>query len=246
MLSVVLCAHNEASSLPTLLPHLLRVLDRSDVPFEVLVVNDASDDDTGAIVDAFAKTRREIQLISLPVRSGQTGCFREAFKVARGEWLIRMDADLQDDPDDLPLFIDRLKNGADLVMGLRECRKHGRMLRIAGGIYDLIILCLFDTPLHSNTGSFVGFRTQWIRDIPFRRNDHRYIPLMVIRRGAKRMAEVIVRHHPRAFGTSHYNALKKLILGIPEVLLFLYRLHRGTYDLAACTSNRPPVATEPS
>jgi dolichol-phosphate mannosyltransferase len=106
------------------------------------------------------------------------------------------------------------------------------MMRLASGIYDLMIMLLFNSPLHSNSGSYACFRRELVRDMPWYRNDHRYIPLVVMRRGsAERVAEIIVRHRKRRFGRSKYEPWKKLVLGVPEVLRVLVRLKRGRYDL---------------
>jgi dolichol-phosphate mannosyltransferase len=115
-------------------------------------------------------------------------------------------------------------------MGLRERRKHSQILRFASVIYDLMVLFLFNTPFHANSGSYVAFKTEFVRNIPFRMNDHRYLPLIAIRRGARNLSEVIVRHHARTYGRSKYRSLKKLLLGIPEVLGFMFRLKSGVYD----------------
>jgi glycosyltransferase involved in cell wall biosynthesis len=167
----------------------------------------------------------------VPARGGQTGCYALAFEKAKGDYILRMDADLQDDPLDLPAFAAKLERGADLVMGLRECRKHPRLLKVASLLYDMFILILFDTPLHSNSGSFVAFKADLVKNIPWRKNDHRYLPLIAIRRGAKNVREVLVRHNIRVSGVSKYSPLHKVIMGIPEALRFIVRLYRGVYDL---------------
>ena len=141
-----------------------------------------------------------------------------------------MDADLQDDPRDLGKFLEKIDDGADLVMGLRECRSHARIMRLAGGLYDLMILALFDSPFHSSSASFVAFRSDLVRDIPFRNNDHRYLPLVALRRGAENVSEILVRHNPRQWGVSKYRPFKKLVLGVPQTLLFLVRYRLGVYD----------------
>lgn len=225
-----------------LLPHLLEVMELVERSHEVILVDDASSDASAEVIRSFQEDNPTIGLISLPERGGQTECFREAFGQVRGEHVIRMDADLQDDPSDLARFLEKIDEGADLVMGLRECRKHPRMLRFASGVYDLLVLLLFDSPLHSNSGSYVAFRTSFIREIPFRKNDHRYIPLIVMRRGAKNIGEVFVRHHERRFGETHYKPLKKLLLGLPEMFLFLIRLYRGVYDLSP--AGKPKTVAE--
>jgi len=230
-ISIVIPFHNEEESLRVLIPSLMEMIRFFTKSFEVILVDDASTDSSVEIVKMYQEQYPIIKLIRLPKRGGQTGCYKEAFQQAKGLYIIRMDADLQDDPKDLPKFIEKINRGSELIMGLRECRKHSRILRLASGIYDLIILALFNSPLHSNSGSYVAFKTELMKNIPFRKNDHRYLPLIAIRREAKNITEVFVRHNKRKMGKSKYNPFEKLILGIPEVLLFLIRYIRGIYDL---------------
>ncbi len=228
---IVIAFHNEAESLPQLLSELDTTLANLALHSEVLLVDDASTDDGAAIVEDFAASHTRFRLLRLPRRGGQTECYRLAFASTEAPYIIRMDADLQDLPADLPKFVAPMREGADLVMGLRECRQHARMLRLASSLYDLIIMLIFDSPLHSNSGSYVCFRTSLVRDIPFKKNDHRYVPLIVMARGGTRVREVLVRHRSRRYGQSKYRPFKKLVLGLPEVVRFLFRLKRGYYDL---------------
>ena len=230
-LTIVIPFYNEQESLQELLPSLLDVLSGLNKTYEVLCVDDGSADASADVVRDYQAKDKQLTLIQNPKRSGQTECYRRAFELAQGEYLVRMDADLQDDPRDLPLFIAKFDAGSELVVGLREVRKHRRLLRLASGIYDLLIVLLFNSPLHSNSGSYVGFKTSLVKDIPFRKNDHRYLPLIAMKRGARNIGEVLVRHTPRKYGKSKYGAYKKIVLGVPEVILFLARYEFGVYDI---------------
>ena len=223
--------HNEEESLRELVPSLMKNVQYLDRPLEVILVDDVSNDNGAEVARKFQEQYQEIKLIRLSRRGGQSGCFERAFQSARGEYIIRMDADLQDDPRDLPKLVEKIDEGSELVVGLRECRKHSRMLRLASGIYDLIILALFDSPLHSNSGSYVAFKADLVKNIPFGRSDHRYLPIIAMHRGAQNIAEVIVRHSQRRWGRSKYNPFKKLLLGFPQTVAFLIRLKSGVYDL---------------
>ena len=114
-------------------------------------------------------------------------------------------------------------------MGLREARKHSKVLRIMSALYDLLILTLFNTPLHSNSGSFVAFKTKFVKNLPWYANDHRYLPLIVIHRGATKVSEVFVSHRERKHGNTNYPKYRKIIFGIFEVILFMTRLRLGKY-----------------
>ena len=230
-ISIVIPFHNEEESLQVLISLVMETIRASSKSFEVILVDDASTDNGVEVVRGYQEQYPIIKLIQLPERRGQTGCYKEAFQQLQGQYIIRMDADLQDDPKDLPKFVEKIDQGSDLVMGLRECRKHSRILRLIGGIYDLMILALFNSPLHSNSGSYVAFKGDLVKNIPWRKGDHRYLPLIAMRRGAKNTTEIFVQHNERKWGKSKYNTFKKVVLGIPEVFLFLLRYKLGIYDL---------------
>ena len=229
--SIVIPFRNEEKNLEILLPCIAENISKERENIELLLVDDCSTDNSLEICKKLIPIFKNCEIIELSVPSGQSGAFKEAFKKAKGEFLIRMDADLQDNPKDIKYFIEKFNSGSDLTMGLRECRKHRRLFRVISNIYDLMIIILIDTPLHSNSGSFVGFRTSLVKNIPWIKNDHRYLPLIAIRRGAKQISEIIVTHSPRKYGESKYKPYRKLINGIPEVLLFLMRLKKGFYDV---------------
>jgi len=230
-ISIVIPFHNEQDSLKELIPLLYKTI--KEIPhkhFEVIMIDDVSTDNSAEFVAGFMNQKDNLKLLQLDKRGGQTGCYKIAFEQAKGDFIIRMDADLQDDPRDLPAFVQKIDEGSELIIGLRECRKHRRLIRLASGVYDLLILALFDSPFHSNSASYVAFKSKLVKNIPWRNNDHRYIPLIVMKRGAKMVNEVVVRHNARKFGESKYQPFKKLIFGIPEILLFLIRYSRGEYD----------------
>lgn len=229
-ISIVIPFRNEAESLKILLPNLKNCISKISKKCEVLLIDDQSSDDSVKIVEEQKKTFPELKLLRMLEHGGQTGCYKLAFEQAKGKYIIRMDADLQDDPNDLPKFVEKIDAGAELVIGLREARKHPRLIRLASGLYDLLIVLLFNFPLHSNTGSYVLFKADLVKNIPWKKNDHRYLPLIAIRRGAKNIGEVFVKHGIRKYGESKYKPFKKIIFGIPEVILFLIRYLRGYYD----------------
>lgn len=228
--SIVIPAHNEEGSLEQLGRELDEALRGMEAEVEVLFVDDASTDRTREILDALAKRLPCVRVLGLPQRSGQTGAFQAAFAEARGEYIVRMDADLQDHPADLAQFFPHLREGVDLVVGLRSLRRHRRLLRLASMLYDASAVALFDSPLHIHTTSFLAVRAPFVRGIRFRRNDHRHLPLIALRRGARRISEVVVQNRERRFGRSKYSNLSKLTRGIPEVLLFFVRVKSGYYD----------------
>jgi glycosyltransferase involved in cell wall biosynthesis len=228
-LSIVIPFYNEADSLPELLPKLASVVSTLGHDVEVLLVDDCSSDGSTEIARDFARQNDAFRLLSLPARGGQTGALGHGIASAKGDYVLRMDADLQDDPADLPRFVEKIDEGYDMVVGLRASRNLPRTYRFASRSFDLLVGLLLDSPLHSFAASYICFRTDLVR-VKLHPNDHRYLPLIAIRRGAEKTTEIIVNHYPRRFGQSKYSLAKKTMTAGPEALRFLARLYRGTYD----------------
>ncbi len=236
--SIVIPVFNEQDSLPILMAELDQVLVTVTHPVEVIFVNDCSTDGSSDILVDFERTHTFVRVIHLDQRGGQTGCYQVAFAEARGEHIIRMDGDLQDDPSDLLQFFRCLEDGRDLVMGLRTMRKHRRLLRACSIFYDCIMVVLFDSPLYTNTSSFVAFRAKHVKNMSFKKNDHRYLPIIAMHRGAENLKEVIIASRERKFGQSKYKNLQKVLHGIPEVIGFIIRMMAGYYDVTRI--HQPP------
>ena len=230
--SIVIPVHNEQESLPILMKELAQVLVAVAHPVEVIFANDCSTDGSAEILDRMAIDFAFVRVIHLMQRSGQTGCYQVAFAEAQGEYIIRMDSDLQDDPQDLRQFFACLEEGRDLVMGLRTMRRHRRLLRACSIFYDFLMVLLFDSPLYTNTSSFVAFRARFVNNIAFKKNDHRYLPIIAMHRGAENLKEVIIASRERKFGESKYKNLQKVIRGLPEVIGFVVRMMTGYYGRA--------------
>jgi len=230
--------YNEESSLPQLIQELNSVMLALDATTEIIFVDDASTDSSYDLIKQLIIGIEGYKLLQLPKRGGQTGCFQAGFSAARGEYIIRMDSDLQDDPRDLPKFYKIIKTeNPDLIMGLREHRQHTRLFRLATSLYDVMILILFDSTLFTNSCSLVAFRASHVTNIKLRHNDHRYLPLIVMSRVGVKTKQLIVNHRTRKHGRSRYSTCRKLLLGPPEFILFLLRLSFGRYQ----TKNPSPL-----
>jgi glycosyltransferase involved in cell wall biosynthesis len=230
LITLAIPFHNEGENLEQLLPELVSVIRGLPYAFEVLMVDDMSTDRGAEIVRRFAAQEPAIRLIQLSRRGGQSGAFQAAFDQAQGDYIIRMDSDLQDDPCDLPLLVRQIEAGYDLVMGLRTSRKHQRVLRVLSAAFDMLVQVFVNSPLHAHSGSFVAFRADLVKGVRLYRNDHRYLPLIALRRGVGEATEVITRHRDRKHGTSHYRLVTKVCSGVIDSALFSCRVILGLYD----------------
>ena len=227
--SIVIPFHNEGGNLPELHSRLTNFLNKRKENVEVLFIDDMSDDGGSKILQENISNDYRFSLYSLEARGGQTGAFKLGFAKATGTKIIRMDADLQDHPEDLVHFFDKLEEGYDVVLGYRVSRGHNFVLRLLTLFYDTITTIIFETGLKSNSASFVGFSSHLVKNISFKNNDHRYLPLICLQRGATKFCGIDVKHSTRKKGKSKYNNINKCLFGFIEFVFFYLRYRQGYY-----------------
>ena len=222
-ISIVIPFFNEKNNLRILLPKLKKSLKTIKNKYEVIFIDDGSRDNSKKIIEKFNIKNKNCKLIIHKNNLGQTECYKSALKICKGEFFLRLDSDLQDNPKDIYKFVKSFKKGFDLVIGYRKNRKHKFLLLFLSFIFDLVISLFSKTKLKSYTGSFVGFRTKYLINKKFKRNDHRYFPLVYILSN-KKICEVIIGHKARIYGTSYYSVVSKILFALPELVSFLIRL----------------------
>ena len=199
--------------------------------WELLLIDDNSSDNSYNIMKENSEKNNKIRVFHHPKNKGQTGCFKTGFSNANGRITITMDGDLQLFPEDLPLFIDKIEQGYDVINGIREHRQHSFTLRFASRIFNTLMLLFFNTPVIDAASNFTAFRTKFIKGLNLVDNDHRYIIPIAIKRGARVIGEVVVRHTARKGGKSKYKVFKKFISGGPEIMLAWLRIRSGKYSI---------------
>jgi len=223
-LSIVVPAYNEAKSIPVLCERLLSVLDGMGKPFEIILVNDGSKDDTQAVLRQAASQRNEIKVVQLKRNSGQTAAMMCGIDHASGDIIIPIDADLQNDPADIPALLDKIAEGYDVVSGWRKDRKDSELRRnLPSRIANWIISKVSRVQLHDYGCTLKAYRLDVLEGVRLYGEMHRLIPVYASWMGAK-VTEIPVRHHPRAHGASHYGLerVAKIILDL-IVVKFLDR-----------------------
>ena len=198
--------------------------------WEYLLVDDASTDRSVEIMERAAKKNRNLKVIKRKKSGGQTGAFKSGFDNAKGDIVITIDGDLEVSPEDLPLFVEKMNKGYDLVNGIRENNQHPFWVKFASRTYNLLMLVFFNSPVMDNASNYTAIRTKFVKGVKLIDNDHRYIIPILLRNGLKRMGEVIVQHNIRKTGKSKYTALPKYIKGFPELLVAWFRINFGKYD----------------
>lgn len=220
-LSIVIPVYNEIESLPELHRRLHAALDDFGEPWEVIYVDDGSGDGSPALLERLAAgDRTHTSIIAFRRNFGQTAAMAAGFEHARGDVVIPMDADLQNDPADIPLLAAKMDEGYDVVSGWRKSRQDNLIRRIPSRVANGIISRVTGVPLHDYGCTLKAFRREIIQSFRLYGEMHRFIPVYARAAGA-RIVEVPVRHHARQFGKTKYGLGRtlKVILDLFTVKL---------------------------
>uniref|UniRef100_A0A832I4K4 Glycosyltransferase n=1 Tax=Eiseniibacteriota bacterium TaxID=2212470 RepID=A0A832I4K4_UNCEI len=214
-LSVVIPSRDELENLPALLAELRAVVAALGAPAEILVVDDASGDGSGDWLLREAQRDPLLRPVRLAGRCGQGGALAAGFARARGDIVVTMDADLQNDPADLPRLLAALE-GADVVSGVRDVRRDAWPRRAASAVANAVRRAALGDTITDMGCSLKAYRRETLEGLPMFATAHRFLPALCQFRGA-RVVEIPVAHRPRRAGRSKY--------GIAD------RLGRGLWDL---------------
>ena len=204
ILSIVVPVYNEEENVRPLFEKIQMVCEAIGDAYEVLFVDDGSKDKTFAVLSELSEQAPELVVIRFQKNAGQTAAMAAGFEYARGQRIISMDGDLQNDPSDIPKLLEKLDAGYDLVCGWRKERQDKFLTRrVPSIVANWIIGKVTGVPIHDNGCSLKAYRTSVIKEVPLYGEMHRFIPAMSTVAGA-RIAEIVVSHHPRRFGKSKY------------------------------------------
>ncbi len=202
--SVVVPIYNEVESLPHLIEAIAQTLTGNHLSYEIICVDDGSTDGSAQLLKQLAQTRPDIQGVLLRRNYGQTPAMAAGFKYARGRAIVSLDADLQNDPADIPLLLDKLAEGYDLVSGWRQKRQDAALTRLLPSkIANWLIGQVTGVKLHDYGCSLKAYRAELLADMNLYGELHRFLPALAFIEGAK-ITELPVRHHARRFGRSKY------------------------------------------
>ena len=203
-LSVVVPLYNEEGSLHQLVEKLLAALRPLGLSFELVLVDDGSRDATPQILGQLASQVPELVAVLLRRNYGQTAAMAAGFDSSRAPIIVTLDGDLQNDPADIPLLLDTLEEGYDLVSGWRHQRQDGAINRLLPSlIANRLIARVTGVRLHDYGCSLKAYRREVVADMNLYGELHRFLPALAFIEGA-RIGEVRVQHHPRRYGKSKY------------------------------------------
>lgn len=214
-LSVVVPLYNEEGNVALLHQKIVEALQNFGKTYEIIFIDDGSRDKTVEI----AKTLSPLTLIEFRKNFGQTAAFDAGFKAAKGEIIVTLDGDLQNDPKDIPLLLAKMDEGYDVVSGWRYERKDPFMKKISSRMANIVRGILIQDHIHDSGCSLKAYKKECFEGVDLFGEMHRFIPAILMLDGFK-VSEVKVSHHPRIHGVTKYN-WKRGVKGIID-MIFLW------------------------
>jgi len=216
--TIVVPVYNEKENLPLLFAEIKRAMDACQRPWDVLFVNDASTDDSLEAIKLLAAEDQRVRYLSFRENRGQSAGFAAGFAAASGDVVVTIDADLQNDPADIPTLLDTLQTqNVDMVIGWRQKRKDTWIKRVSSRFANRIRDWWTRETVRDTGCSLKAMRTDVARRLHVFKNMHRYLPTLVKMQGGT-VAEVPVNHRPRVHGVSKYGTWDRAKAGIYDLI----------------------------
>jgi glycosyltransferase involved in cell wall biosynthesis len=218
MISVVVPVYNEEESVPALVEAVRSTLDGQAEPWELLLVDDGSRDRSAEIIAGHERDDPRIRLVALARNYGQTQAMQAGFDEARGDVVVSMDGDLQNDPTDIPRLVAKLREGYDLVAGYRERRKDKLLTRkVPSWVANRLIRRITQVNIRDNGCSLKAYRRLTLDRMALYSDMHRFLPALAAATAGARIAEIPVKHHARVHGQSKYG-LSRILKILADLL----------------------------
>jgi glycosyltransferase involved in cell wall biosynthesis len=215
-LSVVVPVFNEEGSLPTLIPRLVEVLKTLPFFYEMIFVDDGSSDGSRRILKEMASQYTSLRVIGFKENRGLSTALLAGMREARGEKIVTLDSDLQNDPKDIPLLLEYLDR-YDMATGWRQKREDQWLKKISSKIANGVRNWLSGENIQDSACTLRAFKRECIEEIPVFNGMHRFLSTLVKMEGY-RIVEVPVSHHPRKFGRSKYNIRNRIVRSFVDLL----------------------------
>jgi len=224
-LSLVVPVYNERDSLPLLVEEIGRAL--AGRRYEIVAVDDGSTDGSLDVLKTLKRAHPELHVLAFAANAGQTAAFAAGFDVARGSVVVTLDADLQNDPADIPALVDELeRSGAAAVAGYRVERRDGAWKRLQSRIANGVRNLLNRETIRDTGCSLKAFRAEAVRALPLFNGMHRFLATLVRMHGG-RVTEVPVRHRPRRFGNTKYGMWNRVFRAFVDALAVRWMQRRA-------------------
>ncbi len=206
-ISIVIPAYNEHASLPELLKRIREAVAPLNRSYEIIVIDDGSQDQTFETLKSLKNEYPMLKAIRFRRNYGKSPALSEGFKMVRGNFVITMDADLQDDPDEIPNLLSKLNDGFDMVSGWKKVRHDPITKTVPSRIFNYVTAKITGIKIHDFNCGLKAYRREVIEAIQVYGEMHRFLPVLAHWQGF-RVGEVVVTHHPRKFGKSKFGAAR--------------------------------------
>jgi glycosyltransferase involved in cell wall biosynthesis len=219
-ISIVIPAYNEQDNVLLLYAQLKKVLDPMKKDYEIIFIDDGSTDRTYENLASLNRKDRKVKIIKLRKNFGQTAAMDAGFKNAAGDVIIALDADLQNDPEDIPKLLKKLDEGYDAVSGWRYKRSDPFSKKVFSWIANTMRKAITGEKIHDSGCSLKAYRKECFRDLNLYGEMHRFIPAILMWKGFK-VGEVKVEHRPRKSGKTKYTMVR-LIKGFLDLIVVAF------------------------
>jgi glycosyltransferase involved in cell wall biosynthesis len=216
MISIVIPVYNEKESLALLHGEIAQIAEKANLDIEVMFVDDGSRDGSWDAIAALAQQHPRVRGVRFRRNFGKAAALSAGFAAVRGEIVMTLDADLQDDPAEIPLFLAALAEGKDVVSGWKQKRHDPWHKVLPSRIFNGMVSWLTGVRLHDHNCGMKCYRAEVLREIRLYGELHRFIPVLADARGF-RVGEVVIKHRPRRFGHSKYG-VRRFVKGFLDLM----------------------------
>ncbi len=218
--SYVVPVKDEEGSLEELYSRIKKISEELNLSFEIIFVDDGSIDNSFFILRNIAEKDKRVRVIRFRRNFGKASALSAGFEKAKGEVVITLDADLQDDPSEVPKFLKLIEEGYDIISGWRKERKDPISKRLPSKIFGKLSSWLTGVHIHDFNCGFKAYRKEVVENIEVYGELYRYIPALAYAKGFK-VGEVVVTHHPRVYGKSKYG-WKRIVKGFLDLFTVVF------------------------
>ena len=219
-ISVLIPCFDEEGSVVELTDALIPVLEGTGKSFEILFVDDGSRDNTFDVLAGLHQKDSRVKVLRFRANFGKAAALQAGFSQAQGEIVVTMDADLQDDPAEIPAMLEKIEQGFDLVSGWKKVRLDPVEKRLPSKLFNRVTSALTGVKIHDFNCGFKAYRREVLSEIELYGELHRYIPVFAQKKGF-RVGEIPVRHHPRKHGQSKYG-FERYLRGVTDLFTILF------------------------
>ena len=220
LISIVIPLYNEAESVVELSIAIKKVMANIRANYEVIFVDDGSTDNSYQKIKEIHHLNNRFKCLRFKRNYGKSAALSEGFKAAKGDIIITMDADLQDDPEEIPALIQRLNEGYDLVSGWKKIRHDPFIKKQSSKLFNFVTSKLVGLRLHDFNCGLKAYKKNIVKNLKIYGELHRYIPALAFLSGY-RVAEIPVKHHARKFGTTKFGS-SRFVNGLFDLLTVLF------------------------